>query len=114
MKYLIANQTAVLADMAADETIMFPQNAVIRLASQGDTSVQLGTQSSTDADDDDLMRVFHANKNSTLNAERDCMNAIIAAINSDSKLGYTVLFDKLNKVAAPGIDINLGHLVTAG
>ena len=40
------------------------------------------------------------------------IDAVVSAINSDSRLGYTVLFDQLNKVAIPGIDLNLAQSVS--
>ena len=107
MKLLIANDQATLTSLGgSDETTMFPQNAVITITSGGDSVTDMFVASSTDTDDSDRIRITHADKSAaaTHKAERETIDALVSAINSDSRLGYTVLFDKLNGVYAPGID----------
>ena len=115
MKLLIANEQATLTSLGgSDETLMFPQNAVLEITSKTDTQTEVYIQSSADLDDADFLRLTHPDKSAaaTHKAERELMDALVSAFNCDSRLGYTVLFDKLNKVAAPGIDITLSQGLT--
>ena len=102
MKYLIANDQTVLTDMGgADETIMFPQNAVLSIEGGITTMIsQVQIQSSKDTDDADIVAFRHANTNwgGTHKVGRTIIDEIVSVINSDSRLGYTVLLDRLNLV----------------
>tara|TARA_R100001509_G_scaffold105149_1_gene62117 strand:- start:276 stop:626 length:351 start_codon:yes stop_codon:yes gene_type:complete len=101
MKYLIANDQPTLTSMgAADQTLMFPQNRVLGMISNSDTALNLMVQSTADPDDEDAILFGHADKSAaaTHKAERNLIDDIVAAINNDSKSGFTVLFDRLNNV----------------
>ena len=101
MKYLIANDQPTLTSMGAvDQTLMFPQNRVLGMISSTDTALNLMVQSTADPDDEDAVQFAHADKSAaaTHKAERKLMDDIVSAINSDSKSGFTVLFDRLNNV----------------
>ena len=104
MKYLIVNDQATLTSMGAvDQTFMFPQNRVLGIDSTTDTTTTLKIQGTNDVDDEDTLVFVHADKSAsaTHKAERNLIDDMVSAINSDSKLGYTVLFDLLNNVKLP-------------
>ena len=104
MKYLIANDQGTLTDFGgADEIIMFPQNSVLALESINDTTTELLIASSADPDDADSLVLKHADKSAaaTHKVERNLIDDAVAAINSDSRLGFTVIFDALNNVKLP-------------
>lgn len=101
MKYLIVNDIDTLANIDdVDEVYMFPQNRVLGMISNNDSALSLMVQSTADPDDEDAILFGHADKSAaaTHKAERKLMDDIVSAINSDSKSGFTVLFDKLNNV----------------
>ena len=78
MKYLLVNDQATLTSMGAvDQTFLFPQNAVLGIESINDTTT------------------------ATHKVERNLIDDAVAAINNDSRLGFTVLFDLLNNVKLP-------------
>ena len=104
MKYMIANDQATLTSFgSADEITMFPQNAVLAIESITDTTTELLIQSSTDTDDADSLVFKHDDKSAaaTHKVERNLIDDMVAAINSDSRLGFTVLFDACNNVKLP-------------
>ena len=104
MKYLIANDQGTLTSLGgSDETTMFPQNGVLAIESINDTTTELLIQSSTDADDADSLVLKHADKSAALThkVERNLIDDAVAAINNDSRSGFTVLFDALNNVKLP-------------
>ena len=104
MKYLIVNDTDTLANIdASDEILMFPQNRVLGLESIDDTTTALLVQGSNDVDDEDTIVLKHADKSAaaTHKVERNLIDDAVSAINSDSKLGFTVIFDALNNVKLP-------------
>ena len=93
MKLLIANDQATLTSLGgSDETLMFPQNAVLTITSHSDTTTDMFIQSSADLDDADSLRITHPDKSAaiTYKAERELVDALVSAINCDSRLGYTV------------------------
>ena len=104
MKYLIVNDTDTLANIdASDEILMFPQNRVLALESINDTTTALLVQGNNDPDDEDTIVLTHADKSAaaTHKVERNLIDDAVSAINSDSRLGYTVIFDALNNVKLP-------------
>ena len=104
MKYLIANDQATLASMGGvSQTLMFPRNAILGIESKTDTTTQLLVQSSNDTDDEDTVTFKHADKSAaaTHKVERNIVDEIVSAINSDGKNGFTVLVDLLNGVKLP-------------
>ena len=104
MKYLIVNDTDTLANIdASDEVLMFPQNRVLGIESINDTTTALLTQGTNDVDDEDTIVFVHADKSAaaTHKTERNLIDDMVSAINNDSKLGFTVLFDLLNNVKLP-------------
>ena len=104
MKYLIVNDTDTLANIdASDEILMFPQNRVLGLESIDDTTTALLVQGSNDVDDEDTIVLKHDDKSAaaTHKVERNLIDDAVAAINSDSRLGFTVIFDALNNVKLP-------------
>jgi len=101
MKYLIVNDTDTLANIdASDEILMFPQNRILGIDSVSDTTTALLVQGTNDVDDEDTILFTHADKSAaaTHKAERKLIDDIVSAINSDSRSGFTVLFDALNNV----------------
>ena len=104
MKYLIVNDQATLTSMgAADQTFMFPQNRVLGLESIDDTTTALLVQGTNDVDDEDTIVFKHADKSAaaTHKVERNLIDDAVSAINSESRFGFTVLFDLLNNVKLP-------------
>lgn len=104
MKYLIVNDQATLTSMgAADQTFMFPQNRVLGIESKDDTTTTLLTQGTNDVDDEDTIVFMHADKSAsaTHKIERNLIDDMVSAINNDSRLGFTVLFDLLNDIKLP-------------
>lgn len=104
MKYLIANDQVTLTSMgAADQTHMFPRNAILGIESKTDSETHLLVQSTNDVDDEDILVLKHADKSAaaTHKVERNLIDEAVSAINSDGKLGFTVLFDLLNNVKLP-------------
>ena len=104
MKYLIVNDQATLTSMGAvDQTFMFPQNRVLGIESINDTTTNLLVQGTNDVDDEDTIVLVHADKSAaaTHKVERNLIDDMVAAINSDSRLGFTVLFDACNNVKLP-------------
>ena len=88
---------------AVDQTLMFPQNRVLGLESLTDTTTHLLVQGNNDVDDENTLVLVHADKSAsaTHKVERNLIDDAVAAINSDSRLGFTVLFDLLNNVKLP-------------
>ena len=88
---------------AADQTFMFPQNRVLGIESISDTTTGLYVQGTNDVDDEDTIVLVHADKSAaaTHKVERNLIDDMVSAINNDSKLGFTVLFDLLNNVKLP-------------
>jgi len=104
MKYLIANDTSVLADLDnTDELLMFGQNRILNVESFDDTTTRIQIQGQRDTDDNDILTLKHADKSAaaTHKVERNIIDDAVSAINSDSRLGFTVLFDALNNVKLP-------------
>lgn len=104
MKLLIANDQATLTSMgAADQTLMFPQNAVLCMETLSDTTAKIHVQSSLDPDDADELVLVHADASAaaTHKTFRNLVDDVVSAINNDSRLGYTVLFDLLNNIKLP-------------
>ena len=104
MKYLIVNDTDTLANIdASDEILMFPQNRVLGIESINDTTTGLYIQGTNDVDDEDTIVFAHADKSAsaTHKIERNLIDDMVSAINNDSRLGFTVLFDLLNNVKLP-------------
>ena len=104
MKYLIVNDQATLTSMGAvDQTFMFPQNRVLGIESINDTTTNLLVQGTNDVDDEDTIVLVHADKSAaaTHKVERNLIDDAVSAINSDSRLGFTVLFDLLNNIKLP-------------
>ena len=117
MKYLIANDQATLTSLgSADETVMFPQNAVLSIESKTDTTSSIFAQSSLDPDADIELVIVHADVSAaaTHKAMRTLVDAIVARINTDSRSGFTVLFDALNGIKLPGQTLAQGSDVEAG
>ena len=99
MKYLIANDQGTLTSLGgADETVMFPQNAVLSIESKTDTTASIFAQSSLDPDADVELVMVHDDVSaaSTHKTFRNLVDDAVAAINSDSRSGFTVIFDLLN------------------
>ena len=114
MKYLIVNDQATLTSMGAvDQTFMFPQNRVLGIDSVSDTTTALLVQGTNDVDDEDTILFVHADKSAaaTHKAERKLIDDMVSAINNDSRLGFTVLFDLLNNVKLPN-QVLTGSTVT--
>lgn len=114
MKYLIANDIAALGDIDdTDEVVMFGQNRVLNIESATDTTTTILVQGQRDPDDEDTITLKHADKSATAThkVERNLIDDAVAAINSDGKLGFTVLFDALNNVKLPN-QILTGSTVT--
>jgi|TARA_R100000084_G_C4620635_1_gene132964 hypothetical protein len=104
MKYLIANDVDTLGDIdASDEIVMFPRNAVLCIESLTDTTTEMLVQSSSDVDADVSLVLVHADKSAaaTHKVERNLIDDIVSAVNSDGRRGYHVLFDALNNVKLP-------------
>ena len=101
MKYIIANDQATLASMgAADQTVMFPQTAVLGIETKTDTTASIWIQSSADIDDADELVLVHpdASASATHKTFRNLVDDIVAAVNNDNRSGFSVLFDLLNNV----------------
>ena len=99
MKYLIANDQGTLTSLGgADETVMFPQNAVLSIESKTDTTSSIFAQSSLDPDADVELVMVHDDVSaaSTHKTMRNLVDDAVAAINTDSRSGFTVIFDLLN------------------
>ena len=104
MKFLIVNDQATLTSMGAvDQTLMFPRDRVLCIDSINDTATNLSVQGTLNVDADDNIVITHADKSvvATHKAERNLIDDIVSAINSDGRFGYTVLFDLLNDVKLP-------------
>tara|TARA_Y100001972_G_C7612695_1_gene307166 strand:- start:256 stop:606 length:351 start_codon:yes stop_codon:yes gene_type:complete len=104
MKYLIVNDQAALTSMGATgQTFMFPQNRILGIESIDDTTTALLIQGTNDVDDEDTIVFKHADKSAaaTHKVERKLIDDAVSAINSDSRSGFTVLFDLLNNVKLP-------------
>tara|TARA_R100000458_G_C8241217_1_gene220249 strand:+ start:508 stop:858 length:351 start_codon:yes stop_codon:yes gene_type:complete len=104
MKYLIANDQATLTSLGgADETVMFPQDAVLSIETKTDTTSSIFAQSSLDPDADVELVMVHADisASATHTTFRTLVDEAVARINNDSKHGYTVLFDLLNNIKLP-------------
>ena len=99
MKYLIANDQGTLTSLGgADETVMFPQNAVLSIESKTDTTASIFAQSSLDPDADVELVMVHddVSASATHKTMRNLVDDAVAAINTDSRSGFTVIFDLLN------------------
>ena len=99
MKYLIANDQGTLTSLGgADETVMFPQNAVLSIESKTDTTSSIFAQSSLDPDADVELVMVHSDVSAaaTHKTFRSLVDDAVAAINTDSRSGFTVIFDLLN------------------
>ena len=114
MKYLIVNDTDTLANIdTTSEVLMFPQNRILGIDSVSDTTTALLVQGTNDVDDEDTILFAHADKSAaaTHKTERNLIDDMVSAINNDSRLGYTVLFDLLNNVKLPN-QVLTGSTVT--
>ncbi len=82
---------------------MVPQHRVLGLESIDYTTTALLVQGSNDVDDEDTIVLKHDDKSAaaTHKVERNLIDDAVAAINSDSRLGFTVLFDAVNNVKLP-------------
>ena len=101
MKYLIANDQATLTSLgAADQTVMFPQTAVLGIETKTDTTASIWVQSSADIDDADELVLVHpdASASATHKTFRNLVDDIVSAVNNDNRSGFSVLFDLLNNV----------------
>jgi len=101
MKYIIANDQATLTSMgAADQTVMFPQTAVLGIETKTDTTASIWIQSSLDIDDADELVLVHpdASAAATHKTFRNLVDDIVSAVNNDNRSGFTVLFDLLNNI----------------
>ena len=99
MKYLIANDQGTLTSLgSADETVMFPQNAVLSIESKTDTTSSIFAQSSLDPDADVELVMVHDDVSAaaTHKTFRKLVDDAVRAINTDSRSGFTVIFDLLN------------------
>ena len=117
MKYIIANEQGVLTSLGgADETVMFPQNAVLSIESKTDTLTSIFAQSSLDPDADIELQITHADKSAaaTYTVERTLVDEIVERLNADHRSGYTVLFDALNGVKLPSQTLAQGSDVETG
>ena len=104
MKYLIANDQATLTSLgAADQTVMFPQTAVLGIETKSDTTASIWIQSSLDIDDADELVLVHpdASASSTHKTFRNLVDDAVAMINNDFRDGVGVMFDLLNNVKLP-------------
>ena len=101
MKYIIANDQATLTSMgAADQTVMFPQTAVLGIETKTDTTASIWVQSSADIDDADELVLVHpdASAAATHKTFRNLVDNAVALINNDNRSGIGVMFDLLNNV----------------
>ena len=101
MKYIIVNDQATLTSMgAADQTLMFPQTAVLGIETKTDTTASIWVQSSADIDDADELVLVHADASaaSTHKAFRKLVDDAVSLINNDNRSGIGVMFDLLNNV----------------
>lgn len=117
MKYVIANEQGVLTSLAgADETVMFPRNAVLSIESKTDTLTSIFAQSSLDPDADIELQITHADKSAaaTHKVERTLVDEVVERLNADHRNGYIVLFDALNGVKLPSQILTQGSDVESG
>lgn len=101
MKYIIVNDQATLTSMgAADQTLMFPQTAVLGIETKTDTTASIWVQSSADIDDADELVLVHpdASAAATHKTFRNLVDDAVALINNDNRSGVGVMFDLLNNV----------------
>jgi hypothetical protein len=99
MNYLIANDQGTLTDFGSvDEAVMFPASHVLSIESKTDTTASIFAQSSLDVDADVELVMVHddVSAGATYKTFRNLVDDAVRAINSDNRLGYTVLFDVLN------------------
>ena len=101
MKYIIVNDQATLTSMgAADQTLMFPQTAILGMETKTDTTASIWVQSSADIDDADELVLVHpdASAAATHKTFRNLVDNAVALINNDNRSGIGVMFDLLNNV----------------
>jgi len=101
MKYLIANDATALTSMGSvDQTHMFSQNRILGYQSVNDTAAFLNIQGSLNPNTEDHLTFRYANAEApaTFKESRLLIDELVGAINSDSKTGFTVLFDRTNDV----------------
>ena len=101
MKYIIVNDQATLTSMgAADQTLMFPQTAILGMETKTDTTASIWVQSSADIDDADELVLVHADASAaaTHKTFRNLVDDAVALINNDNRSGVGVMFDLLNNV----------------
>ena len=101
MKYIIVNDQGTLTSMgAADQTLMFPQTAVLGIETKTDTTASIWVQSSADIDDADELVLVHpdASAAATHKTFRNLVDNAVALINNDNRSGIGVMFDLLNNV----------------
>ena len=101
MKYIIANDQETLTSMgAADQTVMFPQTAILGIETKPDTTASIWIQSSADIDDADELVLVHpdASAAATHKTFRNLVDDAVALINNDNRSGVGVMFDLLNSV----------------
>tara|TARA_R100001163_G_C5040028_1_gene178369 strand:- start:466 stop:804 length:339 start_codon:yes stop_codon:yes gene_type:complete len=101
MNYIIANDVALTSLGAADGTVMFPTNMVLGMSVNSDTALSLHVRSPLDTDDADLIKVVHADTNTTEKAFRNMVDEVVSVLNGDFD-GAAVLFDVANNVFLPG------------
>jgi hypothetical protein len=104
MKYILVNDQATLTSLgAADQTVMFPQTAVLGMETKTDTTASIWVQSSADIDDADELVLVHpdASAAATHKTFRNLVDDAVSFINSDVRSGVGVMFDLLNNVKLP-------------
>jgi len=105
MKYILVNDQGTLTSLGgSDETLMFPQTAVLTMETKTDTTMSIWVQSSADIDDADEVVLEHADASAaaTHKAFRNIIDNAVAFINNDIRKGVGVMVDVLNDVR--GVD----------
>ena len=105
MKYILVNDQATLTSLGgSDETLMFPQTAVLCVETLSDTTAKIHVQSSADIDDADELVLVHADASAaaTHKAFRNLVDDAVSLINNDYRAGIGVMFDLLNNIKLPG------------
>lgn len=102
MNYIIANDVALTSlGAAVDQTVMFPTNMVLGMSVGSDTALFLNVRSPLDTVDADLIKIAHADTNTTEKAFRNMVDEVVSLLNGDFD-GAAVLFDVANNVSLPG------------
>ena len=109
MKFLIANDEATLGSLgAANETSMFPVDAILCIQTYNDTYGSILLQGVNDTDDEANFHYEHddASAAATHKAFRTSVDGAVSLINGDYRSGVGVLYDKLNNVYFDGMKDN--------